>query len=211
MAAVRRSLDIGLLIPAALTFIWAARLGTFLVLRIRRTRVDHRFDGMRENPVRFASFWALQAVSVALILLPVTSTLAGPEGLGPRLPRILGVLVWAAGFGIESVADAQKSAFKRSGGGFIATGLWSWSRHPNYFGEALLWWGLFLYSVPSLKGWAWISLIGPVFITFLLLFVSGIPLLEKSADKRWGADPDYQAYKARTSIFIPLPPRGRAG
>jgi steroid 5-alpha reductase family enzyme len=116
--------------------------------------------------------------------------------------------MWLKGFIFEVTADAQKSAFKSSGKpGFIATGLWKYSRHPNYFGEALLWWGLFVYTVPVLSGALWLSAIGPIFITLLLLFVSGIPLLEKSADAKYGADPAYIDYKRRTNIFIPFLPR----
>ena len=109
------------------------------------------------------------------------------------------------------MADAQKSAFKEkeeNSGRFIASGLWRYSRHPNYFGEMLVWWGLFLYAVPVLHGAAFAVVIGPVFITLLLLFVSGVPPLERSADEKYGDDPAYREYKRRTSILVPLPPRG---
>ena len=111
---------------------------------------------------------------------------------------------------IESVADAQKSAFKardENRGRFISSGLWRYSRHPNYFGEMLVWWGLFVYSVPFLDGAAFAVVIGPLFVTLLLLFVSGIPLLERSADEKYGDDPAYREYKRATSILVPLPPR----
>jgi steroid 5-alpha reductase family enzyme len=110
---------------------------------------------------------------------------------------------------IEAVADTQKSAFRakaENGGRFVSTGLWHYSRHPNYFGEILLWWGVFLYAVPFLDGAAFAVVIGPIFITLLLLFVSGIPLLERSADEKYGDDPAYRDYKRRTSILVPLPP-----
>ena len=110
---------------------------------------------------------------------------------------------------IESVADAQKSAFKarENRGRFITSGLWRYSRHPNYFGEMLVWWGLFVFAVPFLDGAAFAVVIGPVFITLLLLFVSGIPLLERSAEAKYGDDPAYREYKRGTSILVPLPPR----
>ena len=111
---------------------------------------------------------------------------------------------------IEAVSDAQKSAFKGKNQNrerFITSGLWRYSRHPNYFGEMLVWWGLFIFAVPFLHGAAFAVVIGPVFITLLLLFVSGIPLLERSADARYGDDPVYREYKRRTSILVPLPPR----
>jgi steroid 5-alpha reductase family enzyme len=121
--------------------------------------------------------------------------------------------VWLVGLVVESVADAQKSAFKskeENRNRFVASGLWRYSRHPNYFGELLVWWGLFVYAVPVLHGAAFAVVAGPVFITLLLLFVSGIPPLERSADEKYGSDPAYQAYKRRTSILVPLPPRGQA-
>ncbi len=197
------------LVPAVLTLLWAARLGSYLFTRIIKIKVDHRFDDKRDDPWKFASFWSLQAVAVFVILLPVVASIASPvspRSFGPF--EIAGMVLWLAGFVIEVEADAQKSAFKKSGKpGVITTGLWSWSRHPNYFGESLLWWGLFLYTVPALSGFLWVSVLGPVFITVLLLFVSGIPLLEKSADAKYGSDPAYREYKRRTSVFIPLPPK----
>jgi len=197
------------LAPAALTVVWAARLGAYLFGRIRVAKVDHRFDGMREKPLKFARFWILQAVAVAVILLPVSSAAAAAARLrGFGAFQILGAAMWLAGFALEVAADAQKSAFKKAGKpGFIATGLWSYSRHPNYFGEALLWWGLFVYAAPALRGAQWLAALGPAFITALLLFVSGVPLLEKAADAKYGADPAYIDYKRRTSVFVPWPPR----
>ncbi len=197
------------LIPAVLTILWALRLGAYLFSRIVRTKVDHRFDSMRDKPLKFARFWILQAVAVAIIVLPVVASAASevkPRFFGGF--EALGLGMWLVGLIVEAVSDAQKSAFKRGGAeGFIATGLWRYSRHPNYFGETLLWWGIFAYCLPSLYGILYISVLGPVFITLLLLFVSGIPLLEKSADVKYGADQAYKEYKRRTSIFVPLPPR----
>jgi steroid 5-alpha reductase family enzyme len=197
------------LVPSVLVVVWAARLGSYLFGRIRRIKVDHRFDGMREKPLVFARFWILQALTVAIVMLPVSLAAGSSEvaGLGPL--RLAGVLLWLAGFLIESVADSQKYAFKTMDPkGFVSRGLWKYSRHPNYFGESLAWWGLFVYAVPSLSGFGYLAALGPAFITLLLLFVSGIPLLEKSADAKHGADPAYIAYKKSTSVFIPLPPRG---
>ncbi len=204
-----RASPVAALVPAALTVLWAVRLGAYLFSRIIVTKVDHRFDGMREVPLKFARFWILQAAAVIIIMLPVSASFASPatgRSFGPF--EIAGAALWIAGFLVEVIADAQKSAFKRAGKpGFISSGLWAYSRHPNYFGEALLWWALFLYVVPALSGALFLVVLGPVFITLLLLFVSGIPLLEKSADAKYAADPEYAAYKRRTSIFIPWPPR----
>jgi steroid 5-alpha reductase family enzyme len=205
------------LLPAVLTIIWAVRLGFYLFSRINKTKVDHRFDDMRDVPLKFAKFWILQAVAVVLILLPVAASVTPAAASAAALPvtsrafgifELLGILMWLKGFYFEVVADAQKSAFKNAGKpGVITTGLWKYSRHPNYFGETLLWWGLFVYIIPVLHGALWLTILGPVFITVLLLFVSGIPLLEKSADAKYGADPAYQDYKRRTSLFVPWLPR----
>lgn len=198
------------LLASLLVLVWAARLGIYLFRRILRIKVDHRFDEMRDKPLRFARFWLLQALTVAVVMLPVTYLLGREDvpSFGPWL--VAGGALWLIGLVIETVSDAQKSAFKSKraeGERFITSGLWRYSRHPNYFGEILLWWGLFLYAVPFLEGAAFAVVIGPVFITLLLLFVSGIPLLEKSADAKFGDDPAYQEYKRRTSILVPLPRR----
>ena len=198
------------LVASLLVLVWAARLGVYLFRRILRIKVDHRFDGMRDNPLRFARFWLLQAISVAVIMLPVSYLLGRDTAPGVGLWALAGATIWAVGLVIESVADAQKSAFKaldENRGRFISSGLWRYSRHPNYFGEMLVWWGLFVYAVPFLDGAAFAVVIGPLFITLLLLFVSGIPLLERSADEKYGDDPAYREYKRATSILVPLPPR----
>ena len=198
------------LIASLLVLVWAVRLGGYLFRRILRIKVDHRFDEMRDRPLRFARFWLLQAISVAVIMLPVSYLLGRSAAPGFGVWAIAGIAVWLIGLVIEAVADAQKSTFREKSenrGRFIANGLWRYSRHPNYFGEMLVWWGLFVYAVPFLHGAAFAVVIGPVFITVLLLFVSGIPLLERSAEAKYGDDPAYREYKRRTSILVPLPPR----
>jgi steroid 5-alpha reductase family enzyme len=195
---------------AVFVLVWAVRLGAYLFRRILTIKVDHRFDGMRERPLRFARFWLLQAISVGIIMLPVTYALghSNPPDLDPWV--VLGGIVWLVGLIIEWVSDEQKYAFKcdpERRDGFIDSGLWRYSRHPNYFGEMLVWWGVFVCTMPFLSGLSYLVVIGPIFITVLLLFVSGVPLLEKSAETRHGADPAYQEYKRRTSLLVPLPPR----
>ena len=123
---------------------------------------------------------------------------------------MIGFLVWVFGFGFEVISDNQKSQFKAdpaNKGKFINTGLWSWSRHPNYFGEIVLWIGVAIAALPILQGWQWITMISPIFITLLLTKVSGIPMLERRADEKWGGQEDYETYKANTSILIPQPPK----
>ena len=123
---------------------------------------------------------------------------------------VLGLLVWIVGFTIEVVADSQKAAFRRdssNAGNFITTGLWSWSRHPNYFGEIVLWTGMALMVLPALAGLQYLTLISPLFVAALLLRVSGVPMLERRADAKWGDQPNYERYKETTPVLVPRPPR----
>ena len=198
------------LVASLLVIIWAVRLGGYLFRRILKMKVDHRFDGIRDDPLRFGRFWLLQAITVAVVMLPVTYLLDRDHPPGFGVWGAAGAAVWLVGLLVEAVSDAQKAAFRSKSenlGRFIASGLWRYSRHPNYFGEMLVWWGLFLYSVPVLQSAAFAVVLGPVFITLLLLFVSGIPPLERSADETYGGEPAYREYKRRTSILVPLPPR----
>jgi steroid 5-alpha reductase family enzyme len=194
-----------------LVVVWAVRLGTFLVRRIRRAGRDERFDALKPSFVRFLAAWTLQGLWVTLTvsaaLAAITTTRREPLGL----VELVGLAVWAAGIGIEAVADSQKSRFRSDPGNkgrFIASGLWAWSRHPNYFGEIVLWAGVALIAVPVLAGWQWVTLVSPVFVALLLTRVSGVPILERRADETWGGQPDYEAYKARTPVLVPRPPRG---
>jgi steroid 5-alpha reductase family enzyme len=121
----------------------------------------------------------------------------------------LGTAVWIAGFAIEAIADRQKGIFRADPANrdrFIATGLWAWSRHPNYCGEITLWIGVALIAVPALSGWQLVTLISPLFVYVLLTRISGIPLLESRSDEKWGDDSEYQAYKAHTPVLWLRPP-----
>ena len=198
------------LIIACMVSIWAGRLGGYLLVRIRRIKRDKRFDSVRGDFWRFGRFWLLQGVSVWIISLAFLAVLTGKDELF-HTSSLLGVGLWAIGLAIEAIADQQKFAFINdpdNRGKWIDKGIWRYSRHPNYFGEIMVWLGVFLAALPSLSS-AMIGLaaLSPIFITALLLFVSGIPPLERSADQRWGNNPEYQAYKARTSVLIPMPPR----
>jgi steroid 5-alpha reductase family enzyme len=207
--ALQRRPSLWQVLLVSLVTVWGLRLGLYLFIRILKIGRDERFDGRREKPGKFARFWTLQAVSVWIILLPVTLYMSDTSRPGFSWPVIVGLVLWLAGFLIETAADQQKFAFKNkreNRGKWIENGLWKYSRHPNYFGESLMWLGIFVFTIPVLRGWMWAALVSPVYITLLLLFVTGIPILEKKALKNYGKDPAYRAYVERTSLFIPLPP-----
>lgn len=197
----------GPLVLAGMVVVWGLRLAGYLLFRIIHMGRDARFDGVRENFARFLRFWTFQGIAVWVIMLPVIVWFGAPGAWNPLM--WIGVSMWGAGFVIETIADAQKFAAKSQPGGagrWMETGLWRYSRHPNYFGELLVWWGIFVFVAGDLAGWQWLSVVGPLAITFLLLKVTGIPTLEASAAKKWGRNPDYQAYVTRTSRLIPRPP-----
>ncbi|MBN1616219.1 MAG: DUF1295 domain-containing protein [Spirochaetales bacterium] len=199
---------IGVLLMVSL---WALRLGGYLFIRILHIKVDHRFDDRRNSFVAFGSFWLLQAISVWIIMLPVSGLVAN-YGDWSTVPRIslLCALGFVIGLVIETIADVQKYVYKQKATPapqWMRTGLWSWSRHPNYFGEILVWFSIAGIGIPFYSGLQWLFFIGPLYITFLLLFVSGIPLLEKAADAKWADNPEYRAYRSATSVLIPLPPK----
>jgi len=190
---------------------WALRLGTFLFRRIRRDGRDGRFDEIKLDPLRFLMTWTLQGLWVLLTMAGALAIMTSIDREPIGWVAILGIAVWIIGFAVEITADRQKSAFKRdpaNAGRFITTGLWAWSRHPNYFGEIVLWVGMAILAIPVLSGWRWIVLISPVFVTVLLTRVSGIPMLEARAKKRWGEDEEFKAYTADTPVLIlRRPPR----
>jgi steroid 5-alpha reductase family enzyme len=199
-------IDARSLLLAALVVIWAARLGSFLFTRIQKAGKDSRFDEIKPDFMRFLNVWTLQGLwvtfTLAAALVAITTTTR--RGLGWF--ALAGLLIWIFGFAIEVAADSQKSRFKadpHNKGKFIHSGLWARSRHPNYFGEIVLWIGVAVIALPVLRGWQWFALISPVFVAVLLTRVSGIPMLEQSADEKWGGQPDYEAYKASTPVLIP--------
>ena len=200
---------------AAMVVVWAVRLGSFLFVRVRRDGSDGRFDKIKVHPLAFLATWTLQALWVSMTVAAALAAITVADGLG-GVWAMLGVIVWLIGFAIEVVADTQKRRFRAdpaNAGRFISTGLWSRSRHPNYFGEILLWSGVALMAVPTLSGWRWVVLISPVFVWLLLTRVSGVPLLEARAAARFGDDPAYGAYVKHTPVLVPRltnPTRGDA-
>lgn len=201
-------IDARALLLGALVVIWALRLGTFLFRRVSRAGKDDRFDKLKTSFFRFLNVWTIQGLWVTFTAAAAWVGITSSERVGLDAFAIVGALVWAVGFGIEAIADLQKSRFNAdpaNKGRFINTGLWSKSRHPNYFGEILLWVGVAVIAIPVLSGWQWVAIISPLFVTLLLTRVSGVPLLEKKADTRWGGQADYEAYKKNTPVLIPRP------
>ena len=198
------------LLLSILVIIWAGRLGPFLFRRIRKAGKDARFDQIKVSFVRFLAAWTLQGlwvtVTLAAELAAITSNPQKPFGLF----SLIGFLIWTIGFSIEAAADVQKNRFRKdpaNKGKFINTGLWIWSRHPNYFGEIVLWTGVALIALPVLRGWQYVTLISPVFVALLITRISGVPILERRADAKWGKQEDYMAYKKNTPVLIPRRPK----
>ena len=208
--ALGPTVDARSILLLSLVVVWAARLGSYLVRRIHAAGKDDRFDAIKPSFGRFLTAWTVQGLWVSLTaaaaLAAITTTVRAPLGA----VSYVGVAVWVAGFAVETIADRQKRRFRAdpaNRGRFIRDGLWAWSRHPNYAGEIVLWVGVAVIAAPVLRGWQWVTLISPVFVTLLLTRVSGVPLLERKADATWGGQPDYEAYKARTPVLVLRPPR----
>lgn len=206
-------LDLRATIVAALVAIWAVRLGSFLFLRIQKDGFDRRFDQIKTNPARFLVTWTLQGLWVTLTAACALMIISSETRLAPDVFFYAGLVLWVIGFGLEVIADGQKSAFRKdpeNAGRFITTGLWSWSRHPNYVGEIILWLGIAVMAIPVLNGWQWVVVISPVFVYLLLTRLSGVPLLEKRGQEKWGDDPAYQAYCEKTPVLFPFGQSGKA-
>jgi len=191
---------------ASLVCIWGLRLSIFLLYRTFHTK-DFRLAPIHRNLVTATSFWFYQTLEIWLNSLPVV--LVNSFGHNPSIGIVdmVGYLLWIIGFGIETVADYQKFQYKQEHKThWCNVGLFKYSRHPNYFGEILLWFGIFFMVVPTLRGWTWIALLAPVFHAFVIMFVSGIPPLERKYNEQWGNNPEYQRYKEHVPILIPAMP-----
>jgi steroid 5-alpha reductase family enzyme len=209
-----RAADVRACVATALALAWAVRLGVFLVRRIaRHGGRDPRFDRLRASFPAFLAAWTLQGVWTFVASLPVL-VLNSAAAEGPALGAAEGVgwALWALGFAIEVLADAQKSRhLARADGTWVSTGLWALCRHPNYLGEILLWAGLCVSGCSAYRGGQWLALLSPLFVAALLLRVTGVPLLEARADARWGHEPEYARYRAETPVLLPRWPQRRGG
>lgn len=186
--------------------VWAMRLGTFLFLRVKKSGKDRRFDEIKKRFFRHMFTWTLGGAWVFITMAAALTAITSSEVRGIDGFFVTGAVLWLVGFTIEIIADRQKSRFRADPANrnkFISSGLWSRSRHPNYFGEILLWFGIAIITTSVLSSWQYVTLISPVFVTLLLTRVSGVNLLEASGQERWGSDPAYQAYVANTPALIP--------
>ena len=204
--------DVRSLVIAGAIIVWALRLGPFLFFRTRNAGEDKRFRQIKTSFPTWLMVWTIQGswvfITASCALAAVTSSTSKPLGL----LFYVGLALWVAGFVIEILADRQKTIFRSQAGNedrFISSGLWAWSRHPNYFGEIVLWLGIALMSVPVLVGWQLATLISPLYVIILLTWVSGARILEARAAKKWADDADYQSYKASTPLMVLWPPRRR--
>jgi steroid 5-alpha reductase family enzyme len=192
------------MIAMILVLLWGVRLALHIYMRNRGKPEDARYT---HAVIRaYVQLFLFQGLLMVIISLPVTYIIVfnrNPIGV----LDILGLLMWCAGFTFEAVGDYQLVQYKRDPahkGKVMTQGLWTYTRHPNYFGEVILWWGVYIIALSVPQGWA--TILGPLTITFLILKVSGIPLLEE----KYSDNPEFQAYKKRTSAFFPLPPRKEA-
>lgn len=195
------------LIVSLLVVIWSLRLSFFLYFRIHRTGKDGRFDQLKTSPIRFLVPWTLQGLWVFLtmiVVIVINSQADSAPAIG--IWDGIGLSMWILGFAIEVIADNQKTVFNtepKNQDKWIDSGLWSYSRHPNYFGEILLWTGIAIFGVSCFSGLEKIAWISPIFIYILLTKISGTPILDRRAIEKWGDNPEYQIYRDTTPLLIP--------
>ena len=200
------SLNFGNLILVLLISIWTIRLGLFLFMRIHKAGEDKRFRTIKTSASQFFMTFTISGLWVTLCSMCALVAISSPEGLVMNALTYVGIILFIIGFGIEIVADNQKTAFRSieaNKDSFITSGLWSKSRHPNYFGEVLLWFAIAVISFSSLEGLQLITLISPVFTYILLVYISGVRMLEDMNDKKWADNEKYKSYKRNTPMLFP--------
>ena len=193
-----------------MVILWSLRLGMFLFKRVKDVGQDVRFIEMKKDFFWFFMTWTLSGLWVFLTYVAGLSAMTSINLIENMSSfhvafMFIGFFFWVLGFVIEILADNQKKIFRKNPvnkGKFINSGLWAWSRHPNYFGEIILWFGISIIALPSMEGGEFLGLISPIFVYVLLTKISGIPMLEKSSDSKWGLDEDYIKYKNTTPILF---------
>tara|TARA_B100000475_G_scaffold191572_1_gene164616 strand:- start:24 stop:929 length:906 start_codon:yes stop_codon:yes gene_type:complete len=198
-----------------MVILWSLRLGMFLFKRVKDVGQDIRFIEMKKDFFWFLMTWTLSGLWVFLTYVAGLSAMTSISLIENMSSyhftfMFIGFLLWVLGFVIEILADNQKKIFRKNPinkGKFISSGLWAWSRHPNYFGEIILWLGISVIAFPSMEGGEFLGLISPIFVYVLLTRISGIPMLEKSSDSKWGLDEDYIKYKNTTPILFLKKPK----
>lgn len=186
--------------------VWASRLGIYLFRRVRNDGKDVRFEKAKRHFFWFLQYWMGQALWVSLTACAAIIAILSPEEDTLPVLAIVGMVLWISGFTIESISDYQKRVFRKENNpseSFIHTGFWARSRHPNYFGEITLWTGIAVIALNTLNGIEYITLISPVFVYILLTRMSGVNLLERIADERYGHLEEYQRYKRNTPVLVP--------
>jgi len=196
------------IVVSALVCFWAVRLVCYLFMRILAIGSDKRFDLYRERPLLLLRFWVFQLLSIWVIVLPEVILNSKQSDMDFNWRDYLGWCMFLVGFICEIISDHQKFTFRLNPNNnchWCDVGLWRYSRHPNYFGEILLWYGLFVSCSASFSGPDYLTILGPIYLTLILLFLSGIPKLESSGDEKFWGITEYQEYKRNTSVLIPLP------
>ena len=197
--------QLGSIILASLVILWAVRLGSFLFLRIKKAGEDKRFREIKTSFARFFLLWTISGMWVSFCSMCALTAIASNDGVIVNNIFYIGLVTFIIGLSIEIIADSQKTKFRKDPKNkdkFINEGLWAKSRHPNYVGEITLWTGVAIMSFSSLEGWQYISLISPIFTYLLLVYVSGVPQLTASGQKKWGHLESYQEYIKNTPTLI---------
>ena len=201
-----QNLKLGNIFIGLAIIIWAIRLGSFLFMRIHKDKKDGRFDSIKTSFSQFFMTWTLQGMWVFICSSAALIAIANPSGVPINSVFILGLFMFIFGFAIEVIADNQKSAFRsipENKDSFINEGLWARSRHPNYFGEITLWAGITVMGISTFEGMNYLAIFSPIFSYLLLVYVSGVRLLELRGHKKWGHLKDYQDYQKNTPKLIP--------